>query len=208
MTRAVKVTGLDASIWEVKTYNDDQLELSLGDLLWDTLWACKTREDFLRLKRGAQDNRRALARVCGRGDVEYFAAQLFAWGLIRGMQQGTLLGRGSKGSVTTEPMLKYPSVVKLLLQEPVASSLEVCEALDKVKANLPWPKPEKKSQFWIDHARNPKVKAAISNARTDARQAAIDKRLLSLVKRIGDEGSIFDDDLFNVKERAVAGKRK
>jgi hypothetical protein len=105
-------------------------------------------------------------------------------------------------------MLRYPSVVKLLLREPVASSSEVCEALDKLDAKLPWPRLLGKSPFWKTHAKNPTVKAAISNARRDARQSAIDKRLLSLVKGIGDAGSIFDDDLFNVKERAVGGKRK
>jgi hypothetical protein len=215
MTREVKNSGLDAGIWEVKTYNDDQLELSLGDLLWETLWGCKNGEDFLRLKQKVRNDRRSLTKVRhgeegtpSLMEVHSFGARMFALGLIRGMQQGTLLGSGSKGSATTEPMLQYPSVVKLLLREPVVSSLEVCEVLDKVKANLPWPKFAKKSKYWIDHARNPSVKAAISNARTDARQSAIDKRFLSLVKSIGDAGSIFDDDLFNVKKRAVAGKRK
>jgi hypothetical protein len=101
-------------------------------------------------------------------------------------------------------------VVKLLLQEPKASSLEICEALDRLKKRptIPWPKLKKESTYWIDHARNPVVKAAISNARRDARQAAIDRTLLTLVKSIGDEGSIFGDDIFNVKERAVASKRK
>jgi len=63
MTREVKNSGLDAGIWEVKTYNDDQLELSLGDLLWETLWGCKNGEDFLRLKQKVRNDRRSLTKV-------------------------------------------------------------------------------------------------------------------------------------------------
>jgi len=208
MTRKVKVAGLDSNVWEVTSYNDDQIQLSLGDILWETLWGCKNTTELQRLKQETRANRRALLKVSRRDDVDYFGARMFAFGLIRGMQQGTLLGRGAEGSATTAPMLRYPSVVKLLLQNPVASSLEVCDVLDRVKAKLPWPKLLKESEFWIDHARKEEVKAAISNARRDARQSAIDKSLISLVKSIGGEGSIFDDDIFNVKERAVAGQRK
>jgi hypothetical protein len=139
--------------------------------------------------------------------IDYLKARMFAFGLIRGMQQGTLLGGGSKGSATTSPMLQFPSVVRLLLRDPVASSADVCDALDRVRAEIPWPKLRNRNPFWKPHSKNPTVKAAISNARKDAQQAAIDERLLAQVKGIRNTGSIFDNDGFKVKERMV-GKRR
>ena len=209
---------------EVRCYGRDQ-NLVSRKILWDIIRACKTREDFLNMQSEAKGNESALLKVCRtaffakieedetpsfadlRMHIDYLKARIFAFGLIRGMQQGTLLGRGSKGSATTSPMLQYPSVVRLLLRKPVANSTDICDALDKVQAEIPWPKLRNKNPFWKPHSKNPTVKAAISNARKDAQQAAIDEWLLAQVKGIGDAGSIFDDDDFKVKERAV-GKRR
>lgn len=216
---------------EVRRYGRDQ-NLVPREILWDIIRSCKTREDFLNMQFEAKRDESALLKV-GYTDffhrldektdesaeddnrsfmqlrmhLDYLKARMFAFGCIRGMQMGTLLGRGSKGSLTTSPLLQYPSVVRLLLRKPLASSSDVCDALDKVQAELPWLKLKSKNPFWKPHAKNPTVKAAISNARKDAQQAAIDDWLLALVKGIGGAGSIFDDDDFKVKERAV-GKRR
>jgi hypothetical protein len=209
---------------EVGRYGRDE-NLVSRNILWNIIRACKTREDFLNMQSEAMGNESALLRVCYtaffakieadespsfadlRMHIDYLKARMFAFGLIRGMQQGTLLGRGSKGSATTSPMLQFPSVVRLLLREPVASSADVCDALDRVRAEIPWPKLRNRNPFWKPHSKNPTVKAAISNARKDAQQAAIDERLLAQVKGIRNTGSIFDNDGFKVKERMV-GKRR
>lgn len=223
-----EITG---TLLEVRRYGHDQ-NLVPRKILWDIIRDCKTREDFLNLQSEAIADESALLKVCraaffhrlgetnesADGDnqsfmqlrmhVDYLKARMFAFGCIRGMQQGTLLGTASRGSLTTSPILQYASVRKLLLRKPVASSPDVCDALDKVQAELPWPKLKSKNPFWKPHAKNPTVKAAISNARKDAQQAAIDEWLLALVKGIGDAGSMFDDDDFKVKERAMGKRRR
>ena len=198
--------------WEVKTYGTDHLSLP-NSTLWDILWSCKTRKDFLQMQREMKNNERALKRVL-RGEssaqLELYGMRMLVFGIIRGMQQGALLGVSSATAVTA-PILSHPSIAKLLVRKRIASSLAVCEALDGVKAELPsggvWSRLKKKDPRWVVWADNPNVKMAISNARKDAQQAALDEKFLVLIKGIGLAGSIFEDEQFNLKPRKVGKHR-
>lgn len=212
---------------EVKSYGSDQ-KLVSPDILSDIIVACKSREEFLDLQYAAKNNESALLKACYgaffyrlsnesavnddnnsfgqlRGHLDYLKARMFAFGFIRGLQQGTVLGTRPKGEVTAS-IVRHPSVVKLLLREPKVSTKVICRELDVVGEQLWWPRLEKKNRLWAGHDRESTVKMAISHARKEAKQQDIDNRLLALIRAVGDTGSAMDERL-NPKRRAM-GKRR
>jgi hypothetical protein len=185
------------------------------DVWSEIIWPIKTYEDYRLTTLAMMDDLAALREMCGKDDeslmrLRYYGARLFAVGIIRGMQQGTVLGLRSTSPLIAA-VLKHPSVVKLLLTKPVASSLDICKALDKARAPLPrgtgvWNTLRKDNPKWAAWAEEQNVKMLISQARKEATQASLDERFLALVKGIGDVGSVFDER-FNVKPRPIGKTR-
>jgi hypothetical protein len=198
--------------------------------LWEVLWSCKTRKGLAQIWRESKINFDALEKLC-KGNVadrmrlRALVAQAMALGQLRGMQYGTQIGVRSGGTIA-ESMVKYPSVTRLLLkgfeeyippyrngtpEEPKenshekASTLEICRALDVVNEPLPWPDLRKENRLWANWTKNPTVKMAITHARKDALQSAIDEKFIALLREVGDEGTIFGR--FQVKQRGVAKRR-
>ena len=74
-------------------------------------------------------------------------ARMMALGIILGLQFGSQIGSKVEGTIAAS-ISGHASVARLLVEEPRASSLDVCRALDKVNEPLPWLKLSRVSRFW------------------------------------------------------------
>jgi hypothetical protein len=173
--------------------------------LWPLVMGCKSPKDFRRLFKEAKANYDALVKLLNEQPqsvtvLHHFGARMNAIGIIRGAQFGTSISRDYGGTIA-DSMLKHSSVAKLLTQTPKATTKEVCRALDRVNEPLPWPELRREDRFWNRWATNSTVKMAISNARKAALQRLSDEEWLSVIKGVGDEGSIFSK--FQIRKRKI-----
>ncbi len=178
--------------------------------LWSFVRECKSREDFRKLYLRARTNYFRLERLLNEQpraitSLRRYGAIMMAIGIIRGAQFGTSIGREYGGTIA-DSMLRHSSVAKLLTQNPKATTKEVCRALDAVNEPLPWPKLKRESRFWIEWAADSTVKMAISNARKAALQKLSDEEWISIIKGVGDEGSIFSK--FQIRKRKIVPHAK
>lgn len=184
-------------------------ELEEADL-WKVLKSVKTEDDYWSLWEKARTFDHQIEEFCN-GDVHAInrlrahAARMHALGAIRGLQFGTKLGSRVENTIAAS-LTRHAPVRRLLLAEPKASTLDVCKAMDKVNAPLPWPKLSRKSRFWVDHATTSTVKMAITLARKEALQTDTDERFIALIKGVSEWGSVFGQIEF--VKRAVAKRRK
>lgn len=178
--------------------------------VWRIVWGCKTKKEFFNLFQQARSNFAHIEKLCN-GDVDslmrlrMYGARMMALGIIRGLQFGSQIGSKVEGTIAAS-ISGHASVARLLVEEPKASSLDVCRALDKVNEPLPWLKLSRVSRFWEDHAKTSTVKMAITLARKAALQSAADEEFIALIRGIGDEGTVFER--FQFTKRAVAKHRK
>jgi hypothetical protein len=178
--------------------------------LWPLVMGCKSRKDMRRLWRQAKTNYFGLEKFLTEQpqaitSLRQYGATMMAIGIVRGAQFGLSLGR-EYGGATADSMVKHSSVAKLLTQSPKATTIEVCRALDRANEPLPWPDLKRKSRFWSEWATNTTVKMAISNARKAALQKQSDEEWLSIIKGVGDLGSIFSK--FQMRKRRIVPNAK
>ncbi len=173
--------------------------------LWNIIQKCKTNRDFQTLFHRNTGYYEALKRCLQNEDAGLetlmkFSAGMFALGAIRGMQFGRRLERESnEGTIANSTFVKHASVLKLLIKEPKASTLDICHALDKLGVRLPWRELKRENRTWAENVKNPLVKVAITNARKAAMQAAAYSAFVTMLDQIGDDGSIFTR--FQLKQR-------
>jgi hypothetical protein len=184
--------------------------------IWKIIKKCKSPEDMdqllwrctglyswliMMIKLDYSENRPISA------NIEAFGTYMVALGFIRGMQFGRELDSKTEGNVAL--LLRHPAIRKLLLQEPKASSLVICQALDK-KERMPrtkgWSEIIKKyggNQYgiWKLAVGETSVRTLITNARRVAVQDATFKEFASVASGVGDEGSITNK--FRPKKYAV-----
>lgn len=178
--------------------------------LWPFVRECKSQEDFRKLYLRAKTNYFRLERLLNEQpravtSLRRYGATMMAIGIIRGAQFGASIGREYGGTIA-DLMLKHSSVAKLLTQTPKATTKEVCRALDIVNEPLPWPELRRESRFWIEWATDSTVKMAISNARKAALQRLSDEEWFSIIKGVGDEGTIFSK--FQIRKRKIVPHAK
>jgi len=126
------------------------------------------------------------------GNIAAFGTSMFALGIIRGMQFGRELDSKTQGNINL--LLRHAPVRRLLLEEPKASNLKICRALDKVE-RMPsskgvWSDLNKQYGTWEKAAGEQSVRTLITHARRVALQDAIYQEFLSVADGVGDEGSI------------------
>lgn len=173
--------------------------------LWNIIRNCKTNREFQMLFHRNTSHYEALKNGwctddAGLHRLMKFSAGMFAVGAIRGMQFGRRLERESnERTLANSTFFKHASVVKLLVKEPKSSTLSICRALDSSDVRLPWRELKRENRTWVENAKNPLVKVAITNARKAALQAAAYAEFVAMLDAIGDEGSIFTK--FQFKKR-------
>jgi hypothetical protein len=184
--------------------------------LWRIVKSVKTRDDFRRLFRRATFRYQMLERFLRKGPTQAdakrvtvlrgFGARMFALGAIRGMQFGRQIEIDSKrATIANSIFLKYDSVAKLLVKEPKATNREICLALDRLKARMPWSELKRQNLTWEECKNNPTVKMAIMNARKAALQAAAYREFVAQLDAIGNEGSVFSK--YQFKNRRLKNDR-
>ena len=178
--------------------------------VWRTIKDCKSPKDmhwllwrcthcYARLKTDGCKAEPDLAGV-----LEAFGTFMVALGFIRGMQFGRELDTKTQGNV--DSLLRHAAIRKLLLIEPKASTLKICQALDKVGEGVPWPKLQKEFGCWERAVSHQSVRTLITNSRKAALQDAAFQEFLSVASGAGDEGSITNQ--FRPKKYGLARVKK
>jgi hypothetical protein len=138
--------------------------------------------------------------------ISAFGTNMFALGIVRGMQLGRKLDSKTEGKNVTL-LLKHAAVRRLLLEEK-PTALKICQALDRVGGvRMPWPKLDKQyGASWEKAAGERDVRTLITNARRAVVQATEFDEFLSVVRGAGDEGSITNQ--FQTKKAGLRIKAK